>query len=158
MLRSRRKLIATDCLEMDKQAIHDHVKSFLAKKATCYNCEHIGHYAKCCKSVKQLEESDDTDDVAPSYSVNIFRMNVSGEEPDCDFKTELLINGSLDTVLADTSVKVSVCGMATAKKWNLLDKIEPSKVKIKPYKSDLIPTVCASRCAVSFGGTSIPVL
>ena len=32
----------------------------------------------------------------------------------------------------------------------------PSKVKIKPYNSKIIPVYGIARCAVSFGGTSVP--
>ena len=57
----------------------------------------------------------------------------------------------MDAVLADTGAKVSVCGVDTAKKWNLLERMTKSNVKIKPYKSTAIPTVGTSVCAVSFG-------
>ena len=149
--------------EVEKQMIYKHSKVCPAKKTTCRKCGRIGHYQEFCKNVQPVNEVDEgdheTDDViVESYSVNIFRVKASGPESDCDFKTELAINGKLDIVLADTGAKVSVCGMETAKKWNLLEGMEESKVKIKPYKSKLIPTVGASRCSVSFGGNSVPVL
>ena len=44
-----------------------------------------------------------------------------------------------------------------AKNWNLLQKIVPSSVRIKPYNSESIPVLGKARCAVTFGETSIPV-
>ena len=133
-----------------------------ARKATCGKCGREGHYKDYCKSVQPVNEvdesNDDTEDVnALSYSVNVFRVKASMKGNDCDFKTELMVNGKLDTVLADTGAKVSVCGLKKAMEWNLLDKMIKSDIKIKPYKSNPIPTVGASRCAVSFGSSSVPV-
>ena len=45
-----------------------------------------------------------------------------------------------------------MCSLKKAKEWT------KSQVKIKPYKSELIPTVGASRCSVSFASTSVPVI
>ena len=59
--------------------------------------------------------------------------------------------------IADTGAKVSVCGTAEAKKWNLLDRMTPCTTKLKPYNSAPIPVLGISRCAVTFGSTSIPV-
>ena len=70
---------------------------------------------------------------------------------------EVIINNKPDTVIADTGAPVSVCGTNQAKRWNLLDRMAPSKVKIKPYNSKVIPNYGVSKCAVSFGGTSVPV-
>ena len=91
------------------------------------------------------------------FHVNVFRVKASSDGNDCDFKSEILVNGKLDTILADTGAKVSVCGLKKAKEWNLLDKMIKSDIKIKPYKSDLIPTLGASSGAVSFGASSVPV-
>ena len=60
-------------------------------------------------------------------------------------------------MIADTGAKISVCGTTQAKKWNLLLKIVPSKMKIKPYSSLSLPVHGEARCAVTFGETSIPV-
>ena len=68
-----------------------------------------------------------------------------------------MVYGKLDTISVDTRAKVTVCGLKKAKELNLLDKMIKSNIKIKPYKSDPIPTVGASQCAVSFGSSSVPV-
>ena len=75
-----------------------------------------------------------------------------------DFKVQLIVNNNLDSVLADTGAKVSVCSENQAKKWNLISKMTPTKVKIKPYKSTAIPAIGESRCSVSFGTRSVPVV
>ena len=51
---------------------------------------------------------------------------------------------------------MSIFGTNQAKKWNLRDRMTPSKVKIKPYNSKVIPVYGIARCA-AFGGTSVPV-
>ena len=70
----------------------------------------------------------------------------------------LVINNRLDKVLADTGAKVCVAGTAQAKRWGILNRMVPSKVKLKPYKSEPIPVHGTARCAVSFGRTTIPVI
>ena len=74
-----------------------------------------------------------------------------------DFHAQVIINNVLDRVLADTGAKVSVCGTVQAKKWGLLNKMTEVNVKIKPYRSDPIPVHGTSRCAVTFGATTLPV-
>ena len=59
--------------------------------------------------------------------------------------------------MSDTGAKVSVCGSSQARKWNILDRMVPSEVKLKPYNSSPIPVLGIARCAVTFGSTSIPV-
>ena len=67
-------------------------------------------------------------------------------------------NNHLDLVLVDTGAKVSMCGAKQAHKWNLLSKMTSTHVKIKPYKSKVIPAFGESRCAVSFGSRSVLVV
>ena len=74
-----------------------------------------------------------------------------------DFKVQVIVNNSLDSVIADTGARVSLCGTSQAQKWNLLDKMVPSSIKIKLYKSKPIPVYGIACCAVTFGETSIPV-
>ena len=73
------------------------------------------------------------------YNINIFRVKSTQASSLNDFKVEMVINNSLDTVLADTGAAVSVCGSKHARKWGLMDRITKSHVKIKPYKSQAIP-------------------
>ena len=70
---------------------------------------------------------------------------------------EVLVNGSLASVTADTGAKVSVCGKVEAKSWNLISRMIPTSVKIKPYNSPSVKPQGMARCAVTFGQTSIPV-
>ena len=69
-----------------------------------------------------------------------------------------MINNHLDRVIADTGARISVCGTTQAKKWGLLGKLTPSKIKIKPYNSDPIKVYGEARCAVTYGSTSVSVL
>ena len=149
-----------------RQDILTHAKQCPAKSSLCSNCGKMGHYAKACKSERSVKsvQSASADDVGlvdeSLYNVNIFRVSDVESKPNDkldDFKTQLLINNHLDTVLADTDAGVSVCGMSTAKRWNLLDRMSETNVKIKPYKSLIIPAVGVSTCGVSFGDRTVPV-
>ena len=141
---------------------------------TCSNCSKPGHLPHVCRSkpaVKQVEtevpdvnvEVEDED----TYNINIFVLNSSRRSPKPklrsmmrkkhDFSVQVVINSSLDRVLADTGAKVSVCGTVQAKKWGILNRLVPSTKKIHPYKSDPIPVHGTARCAVSFGSRIIPV-
>ena len=74
-----------------------------------------------------------------------------------DFKVQVVSNGTLTTVVADTGARVSVCGSQEAKQWNLLERMTPATAKIKPYNSSPIPVSGIAKCSVTFGATSIPV-
>ena len=67
------------------------------------------------------------------------------------------MNNHLDKALADTRAGVSVCGVETAIRWNLLDRMSGTKVRIKQYKSNTMSTMGVSNCGVSFGDRTVPV-
>ena len=142
-----------------------HAKSCPAKTAACSKCGKVGHSAKVCKAVhvvqgQQAVDQEDETLEESLYNVNIFRVSTAITGPDLkpnDFKVQVLINNKLDSVLADTGAGVSVCGLETAKRWNLLDRMSKSAVQIKPYKSKAIPTIGVSTCGVSFGDRTVPV-
>ena len=148
-------------VESDNKSIAQHARNCPAKKVTCNKCQMVGHYEKCCKSVKEVQVADgveEEDICALAYSVNLFRVKSNVDEVKCDFKVQLLINNSLDKVLADTGARVSVCSLRKAKQWGLISKMTPSTVKIKPYKSKMIPTLGQSRCSVTCGSSSVSVV
>ncbi|CAB3989036.1 Hypothetical predicted protein [Paramuricea clavata] len=136
-----------------------------------YNkCGKARHIAKVCKSsedIRQVEPENEREDDGV-YNINLFRIKTSARSvkprlsssmrDKNDFKTQLVVNNCLDTVIIDTGAQVSVCGTVQAKKWNMLGKMIPSKVRIKPYKSTPIPVHGQARCAVTFGQTSVPVM
>ena len=74
-----------------------------------------------------------------------------------NFTVELCVNGFIAQVTADTGAAVSVCGKYEATKWNLIDKMIPTSIKIKPYNSPPVSVLGKSRCAVTVGTISIPV-
>ena len=148
-----------------------------AKFSKCHNCGKTGHFSKVCKSPKKIhqvkreedkekQESESEVSQDETYSINLFRIKSpyanprlgSGVTNKNDFKIQVIVNNSLDTVIADTGARVSVCGTKQAKKWDLLVKMVPSSAKIKPYKSAPISVYGKARCAVSFGETSMPVV
>ena len=69
-----------------------------------------------------------------------------------DFKVQVIIHNSLDTVIADMGAKIRVCG--TSKKVGTFGQ----KKKIKPYHSPPTPVHGEARCAVTFGFSSVPVI
>ena len=148
----------------DRKDIPVHAKQCPAKSSTCTNCKKAGHYAEVCRSAKSVQEvsvENSEDDESSIYNVNIFRIQRQDRISDSaeeDFKVKLIINNHLDSVLADTGAKVSVCGVKQARKWKLLPRMTKTSVKIKPYKSKVIPALGESRCSVSFGNSSVPVV
>ena len=152
-------------LAAERRDIAAHSRQCPAKSGTCSKCKVVGHSAKVCKSEKSVQEisaEHSTDEEESVYNVNIFRLLRKGRENDRsvddDFKVQLVVNNSLDSILADTGAKVSVCSRKQAEKWNLIDRMMPTKIKIKPYKSPAIPAVGETRCSVSFGARSVPVV
>ena len=131
------------------------------------NCGRSGHFQKHCKSknVKQVSEDKESDDDGDLYNISIFKVGISNtskkrspENIDHDFSTEVAVNNNLASVIPDTGAKVSVCGPKHAKKWGLLKKMCKSKARIRPYNSEPIPVTGVSRCSVTFGKRSIPVV
>ena len=105
-----------------------------------------------CKSGKELRSLKDQDkeskckeqsDEEEAYNINLFRIKTSEHsvKPKMsshipnkqDFKVQVVINNTLDVVVADTGARISVCGTTQARKWGLLDRMTKSKKKIKPY-------------------------
>ena len=157
-----------ECFNCGKSFIGNptlHLQMCPAKDATCPNCKRVGHFAKFCKTkiVHQVKDEDTEDEV---LSVNLFRIDKAGtpsltrpaESLKHDFKAEVVVNNSLATVIADTGARVSVCGTKQAEKWGLLEKILPSKTRLKPYNSEPIKVEGVARCAVTFGKRSTPVI
>ena len=135
-----------------------HIKRHIRQECTaraskCKKCGKTGHFARVCKQrlpedVQQIEPSDfkeeNTNDTGDQnlYNINIFRIKASKNRVQPilksnivnkkNFRVQVVINNCLDSPIADTGAKVSVCGTAQAKRWNLLNRIVPSTVKLKP--------------------------
>ena len=178
-------LTCFNCGEFFRGPAFKHNETCIAKNHKCKTCGKRGHLPKFCKLNKELkyseiehsDESDDGNDVedvktiedirGDIYNINIFKINASDRDEfvsqvkstqeNPEFKVEVVINGSLAVVTADTGARVCVCGEVEARKWNLLKRIIPTPVKIKPYNSPAVPTIGKARCAVTIGTTSIPV-
>ena len=107
------------------------------------------------------DEVPATEEDVNTYSVNIFRINttkrVLPRYISKEYKSTVMVNNRLARVTADTGAKVSVCGTKQAKEWGLLSRMTPSKTTLKPYQSSPIRVHGESRCAVTFGSSSIPV-
>ena len=153
-----------------------HLSKCKGKKNKCSKCSKMGHLPSVCNSSKDVmnvepdtnEDIHDADGENTTYNINLFVINSSLKTPKPklrsnmsnrhDFSVQVVVNNTLERVLADTGAKVSVCGTVQAQKWGILDKLAPSKVNIQPYKSDPIPIHGTARCAVSFGRSIIPVV
>ena len=172
-----------NCGEVFRGPAFKHNEICIARNQKCRTCGKRGHLPKYCRINKDLkysevengdDGSDDAEDVkaiedikGDIYNINIFKISASDRDEfvsqkrnlqeNPEFKVEVVINGSLATVTADTGARVCVCGEVEARKWNLLDRIIPTPVKIKPYNSPAVPTIGKARCAVTIGTTSIPV-
>ena len=150
-------------------SIMKHKQTCSAKLHKCQKCEKGGHFESVCrsKSVQQveIEKNESTVQEEDMYNINIFRIRSSKDTPKPvlkstknDFSVRVMINNNLDRVIADTGARISVCGTAQARKWGILDRLTPSKVKIKPYHSEPIAVYGEARCSVTYGSTSIPVI
>ena len=160
--------------------IKKHVRKECAAIGHTCTCGKVGHLPSCCRSSKggrqsakpvqqvqpAVEEHTAVEEEANTYNVNIFRVKSSKNQvlprmkaarQITDFRAPVVVNNSLASPISDTGAKVSVCGTVEAKRWNLLDRMVPSKIKLKPYKSAPIPIAGTATCAVTFGNTSIPV-
>ena len=149
--------------------IFKHKQSCPAKSHKCQTCQKSGHFESVCRSkpVQQVEAEIDAanDQEEDMYNINIFRIRSSKDSPKPrlksaknDFSVQVMINNHLDRVIADTGARISVCGTTQARKWGILGRLTPSKVKVKPYNSDPIEVYGEARCSVTYGSTSIPVI
>lgn len=150
--------------------IYQHKEKCTAIHHKCSKCNKMGHFEKVCfssQNVNRVNNPEDTEGTEePIDLISLFVINSSGTrvKPKLksrikkDFWTQVVINNHLDSVITDTGAKVSVCGTSQAKKWGILEKLQPSSVKLKPYNSVPIPVYGVARCAVTFGTTSIPVI
>lgn len=160
-------------------SIINHKLQCPAKNHTCGKCQKKNHFEKVCQSKsvntmttgeeeasdESIEENMANQESEELYNVNLFRIKTSTDKakPQLkstknDFTVEVIINNRLGRLIADTGARISVCGTSQAKKWGLLEKMVPSKLKIKPYRSDPIPVLGEARCSVSFGNVSVPVV
>ena len=119
---------------------------------------------KAAASMHENVESDDTEnDGEEAYRLNIWRIktrhssNPKYSDEDHDFKARVMINNKLVNLLVDTGAKVSVCGMNQAASWGILDQLQPSAAKIRPYQSEPIAVRGISTCSVTFNNRSVPV-
>ena len=146
----------------DREQVIAHGRQCPARSSTCENCKQVGHSSKVCKKTAVVNELGSTGELDESsvYNVNLFRLKESDGHAAAqfeDFHVQVVVNNKLGTVLADTGARVSVCGRKQAEKWNLLDRMTGTSVKIKPYKSAPIPAIGQSVCSVVFGDRAIPV-
>ena len=170
--RSNSETSCYNCGEKFKGPAYKHNQTCPAKNFKCRSCNKVGHYPNHCKNNREVrfaeseqKATDQMEDIRESiYNVNIFRLEAAKQPTQKklssdkhEFKVQVIANGSLASVTADTGARVSVCGNAEAEKWNLVEKMLPSSVRIKPYNSDSIPVLGMARCSVTFGETSIPV-
>ena len=113
----------------------------------------MGHLPQVCKSTplnrmegdRHSDSPEDhnlkDDDENSAYNINIFRINTTKRVlPEYitkrkDFKSHVMVNNRLAKVTSDTGAKVSVCGTKQAKEWDLLSRMVPSKMTLKPYQS-----------------------
>ena len=169
-VKKKQSITCHNCGSKVSGSIYKHKEKCPAKSHKCNNCQKNGHFDKVCRSqpVKQIDSEEaeaEQCNEEDMYNINLFRIKASkgSAKPQLksvksDFTAQVVINNRLDRVVADTGARISVCGTAQARKWGILDRLTPSKVKIKPYESDPIQVYGEARCSVTFGLTSIPVV
>ena len=158
------------CGFLIKSSIIEHVKICKAKKSKCNNCNKIGHYEQVCRSkkVNEVDHEEKENDIQQlhtyydNYGADIFTMGLlrlhTTENGDLtDFRTQIIINKHLGTVLVDTGAKVSACSETQAVKWGLCEKMEKTRHKIKPFNSPPVSVKGIARGTVTHAQTSIPV-
>ena len=154
---SRKPVNCYNCGNRVSEPILKHKEQCPAKNVKCHKCGKLNHFAKVCRSQKDIrhveditkeQQDDDTNNDGDLYNINLFRIKTTrstvkprfiSQRNVKDFKVQVVINNNLDTVVADTGARISVCGTAQARKWGMLNKLVPSNVKIKPYNSPPIP-------------------
>ena len=164
-----------NCGEMFFGPAYRHKQTCKASSYQCKSCKRMGHFEKYCRNSRSVNQTNITrededvnslSDVQNSfYNVNIFKVSANDDKHSniwslnkaSDFNVEVVVNGSIASITADTGAKVSVCGKVQADRWGLLKKITPTSVRIKPYNSTPVPAIGMARCSVTFGTTSIPV-
>ena len=164
-----------NCSEIFSGPPYKHKEICKARNHKCKWCDRVGHFPNMCRTRKvrytELHSdeavNDATVDAIDVYNVNIFKVTTSdttefkpaneNKNRNQEFSVEVVVNGVITSVTADTGAKVSVCGKHEASRWNLLERMVPTSVRIKPYNSPAVPTEGMSRCSVTFGSTSIPV-
>ena len=127
---------------------------------------HFSNFSKSTKDVRKMgEKNEETRNHAKdifdrNYNINLFRTTtqyVFTKNHIGDFKVHVVINNTLGTVIIDTGAKVSVCSLQQTKKWKLIEKMFPSKTKLKQFNSEPIKVEGQAICAVIFGSSSVPV-
>ena len=148
-----------NCGEHIEGSVPDHKKHCPAKNSRCNKCKRVGHLERVCRYVTKNDpdSKEESKDDGEAYTINLFAVKSSLAQK-VDFKIQVVVNNRLATVIADTGALISVCGTDTAEQWGILDRMAPSRVKIKPYNSTPIKVLGEARCAVSFGSSSIPVM
>ena len=116
-------------------SIKAHKEHCQSKHNKCRKCNKTGHFAEVCKSsdVRKCDPEEESGDDNDVYDVNLFHIKTSTDkglsnlrspiQNKRDFKVQVVINNHLDSVIADTGARVSVCGTVQAKKWNLLNRM-----------------------------------
>ena len=135
-----KKISCFNCGYQISGSIVKHKKQCAAKNAKCKKCSKMGHFANVCRSnkdIRTMEEEDqlsnneeDDDNDHENYHINVFRLKTSAVKTKLhsritnknDFKVQVVINNSLDTVIADTGARISVCGTIQAEKMVLSTK------------------------------------
>lgn len=156
--KSGRSIDCFHCGNNINGSIAKHKEKCPAKGLKCSRCGKIGHFARLCKSAVNAVKEENEDEEKEAYTINLFQIETSLAPNKKDFKIQVVVNNHLGTVIADTGARISVCGANQAKQWGILDRMAPSRVKIKPYNSMPINVQGEARCAVSFGSSSIPVV
>ena len=82
--------------------VADHVKKYKAIKVKCNNCKKVEHYEKVSRS-KPVQELEITEKEIQQISIHSEQTN--------NFRTHVVVNTHLSTVLFDIDTKSSACGL-----------------------------------------------
>ena len=144
-------------------------------KAKCYECQHVGHISKACRSASKSggkqkshkthhvsvdSEPDDMDSVADDLNefslYALYGVNAAGSNK--EFWTTVYVEGCPTAFTIDTGAAVSVISEAAYKSYFAHVKLQTSTAVLHSYSGDIIPLLGKITVQFEYDGQKHPTL